>query len=285
MSRNPLKGSSSFNVSGVVHEFRVELERITNMVLSGTHAIPRHHHSGYQLIYVERGDYRCRLNDTELSLSTNQALLVAPGDWHQEQLDCDDLSYFGVDIRVHSSFRSGTQNLLQPGKAASLQKLSDPPANIATLVHGINDLSDNADPLGNYLLEARTQELFWEVIRALPPEIVQAGLLAYSERDRFLLQLEQVFQGHSRSTVTLQQLAGEMAMSKRTLTSKCSEFLGRSPVKAFREFRLAQATEMLRNTDMTVKEVSAFLGFENQYHFSRVYKEFAGYPPSAERGQ
>jgi AraC-like DNA-binding protein len=34
---------------------------------------------------------------------------------------------------------------------------------------------------------------------------------------------------------------------------------------------------------MSVKEVSYRLGFSNPYHFSRVYKQVLGCPPSAEK--
>ena len=43
--------------------------------------------------------------------------------------------------------------------------------------------------------------------------------------------------------------------------------------------RLSMATELLQNTPLSIGEISFECGFENQTHFSRVFKEKMGIPP------
>lgn len=53
--------------------------------------------------------------------------------------------------------------------------------------------------------------------------------------------------------------------------------------KTFREcltdIRIKEAKKLLVETDMVVKEIASLTGFQNQYYFSRVFKNHAGMPP------
>ncbi|MGW8787111.1 helix-turn-helix domain-containing protein [Heyndrickxia sporothermodurans] len=53
--------------------------------------------------------------------------------------------------------------------------------------------------------------------------------------------------------------------------------------KTFREcltdIRIKEAKKLLIETDMVVKEIASLTGFQNQYYFSRVFKNSVGMPP------
>ena len=43
-----------------------------------------HQHFDYQIVLVEQGVYRCRLNQSTLRLRAGQVLIVKPGNWHED---------------------------------------------------------------------------------------------------------------------------------------------------------------------------------------------------------
>ncbi|MEO5958090.1 MAG: helix-turn-helix domain-containing protein [Opitutaceae bacterium] len=43
------------------------------------------------------------------------------------------------------------------------------------------------------------------------------------------------------------------------------------------------AARALRQSEVPIKEISHRLGFQNQYHFSRVFRRYLGSPPSTYR--
>jgi AraC-like DNA-binding protein len=81
----------------------------------------------------------------------------------------------------------------------------------------------------------------------------------------------------------VEQLAGMMQISKRSLSMKCRALLGDSPAQLFTRFKIQKAVQLLSHTDRPVKEISYELGFENPYHFSRVFRRICGTTPSTLR--
>ena len=60
---------------------------------------PRHRHEAYEMILVDRGTYLGRLNGAALTLRPGRALLVKPGDWHEDAC-VPPLRYRGLRFQV-----------------------------------------------------------------------------------------------------------------------------------------------------------------------------------------
>jgi AraC-like DNA-binding protein len=56
-----------------------------------------------------------------------------------------------------------------------------------------------------------------------------------------------------------------------------------SPLEYFRDMRLDRAEWLLKNSNLSIKEVAAATGFASQYHFSRCCKQRFGASPRAHR--
>jgi transcriptional regulator GlxA family with amidase domain len=56
-----------------------------------------------------------------------------------------------------------------------------------------------------------------------------------------------------------------------------------TPVELIGIYRLNKADEMLRTSNVPIKEVAFLTGFSSQYYFSRKYKEHFGHPPSQQK--
>lgn len=59
--------------------------------------------------------------------------------------------------------------------------------------------------------------------------------------------------------------------------------LGITPIRYLQRLRISRARELLRQTDLSVKEIASMVGFTNQLYFSRVYRQLAGESPSGTR--
>ena len=68
-------------------------------------------------------------------------------------------------------------------------------------------------------------------------------------------------------------------MSKSDFCHKFSHDVGTSPMKYFRQIRMAKAKELL-SKGYNVSEASEKLGFENPFHFSKLFKQVIGITPS-----
>lgn len=74
-------------------------------------------------------------------------------------------------------------------------------------------------------------------------------------------------------------LAKDCGVSLRTLERFFVERWGFSPEEWLNEERLRQAPVLLRR-ERCVKGVAGLLGFKSEFHFSRVFRQHHGFPPS-----
>ncbi len=84
-----------------------------------------------------------------------------------------------------------------------------------------------------------------------------------------------------RSSFGVDELADEMALSRRQLLRKMKAVLGEGPNEMIRRLRLEKAAIMLRDDGVSVKEAAASVGFESTSYFSRVFAQAYGKSPSA----
>jgi len=78
-------------------------------------------------------------------------------------------------------------------------------------------------------------------------------------------------------------LAETLNMSVSQLNRKLNALIGQSAGKLVQTYRLRRASEMLRNSEQTVAEISYKVGFSDQAYFSRTFKKQFGKSPSKYR--
>lgn len=78
----------------------------------------------------------------------------------------------------------------------------------------------------------------------------------------------------------LPRLARAASLSVAQLCRVFQHQVGVSPMKHLTRLRLARASDLLRKTTMNVGEVAHAVGFNDPLHFSRVFRRYAGSPPS-----
>ena len=81
----------------------------------------------------------------------------------------------------------------------------------------------------------------------------------------------------------ISNLCDSLGMSRSQLYRKFSALTNTSVNVFLRNLRLTKARMLLRSTDLNVSEVAYDTGFKSPSHFSRIYTERFGIPPSQER--
>lgn len=89
---------------------------------------------------------------------------------------------------------------------------------------------------------------------------------------------------HYKENISLEDLAAYCSVSKQQMIRYFKQNLGVTPVTYITNYKLARAKEMLfKYPLLTVKEIAANLGFDNQHYFSRVFAKVCGETPSQYR--
>jgi AraC-like DNA-binding protein len=85
--------------------------------------------------------------------------------------------------------------------------------------------------------------------------------------------------GHLEQNFTLQELAEQAGLSTSHYSAVFRRKTQNSPVNFFTFLKIQRSCQLLENTDMRVKEIAHQMGFEDPYHFSRVFSQFIGLSP------
>jgi AraC-like DNA-binding protein len=78
----------------------------------------------------------------------------------------------------------------------------------------------------------------------------------------------------------IEDIVARAKMSKSALHSKFREVYNTTPINYITERRLSLARQLLSTTDMPVREVARRVGYDNEFYFSRVFKQHLQYSPS-----
>ncbi len=112
-----------------------------------------------------------------------------------------------------------------------------------------------------------------------------ANLGAHGQEYVFLNKVREILESHlSEDDFGIAELCVSLGMSRSQLYRKFSALTDTSVHQFIMNLRLSKARELLRSTDLNVTEVAYDTGFKNPSHFSRVYSEYFGIPPSKEKG-
>lgn len=102
----------------------------------------------------------------------------------------------------------------------------------------------------------------------------------YSRDHDFLTQVTAVVKDNlANERFGVSELADQMHMSRSNLLRRIRQSTNRSASQLIREIRLQRGMELLKQTSMTVSEVSHQVGFGGPSYFIKCFREYYGYPP------
>jgi AraC-like DNA-binding protein len=258
---------------------RTVFHALSYLEIAEPYTFHRHQHLNFEILVVDHGTYHCTLNGQQLRLGRNQILVVKPGDWHEDILT-PPVAYFGLQLKTAGGALVPPCFPLLPDAEAREQVADVPRGEFWPLLRRLRQESRLHDALAPLLQETTTAEFFWRLLRRLPQAALDPRFLHAAGEQRFAAQLQQLFAVNQNSGLSLARMAAALGMSRSSLSAKCRAQLALSPAQAFRRFRVERAMELLTGTGMSVTEVANHLGFENPYHFSRVFRRHYGRPPS-----
>ena len=234
----------------------------------------RHRHAEYELLAIQRGTYRARIDGRAVSAAGGTIVVVQPGEEH-EDLFAPGVRFTGVGLRLDAAVAS------PPLLRADAPRVLSAPASTAALLRGLRREALVSDQASQGLLDAGAGRLFWELARLVPAADRDPAWAAGDDDHRFLRDLDLAFAAVIAVPVAVRALAGRLGLGPTAFTARCRRLLGLAPAAALRLYRLERARLLLLAGDIAVGEAAARCGFASQFHFSRAFARRYGHPPSA----
>lgn len=87
-------------------------------------------------------------------------------------------------------------------------------------------------------------------------------------------------QNNYQNPVTVELLANFVGIHRSYLSTLFEQHLQLSPQQFLLKYRITKAKNMLINTDISIQQVAASIGYANQLSFSKAFKKVVGISPS-----
>ena len=239
---------------------------------SADYRIDRGDFPWYSLEFVSHGFGRLRLGDAEAELAPGSFYIYGPAVPHMIESSPDNplgkyfVGFTGAEV---GSFLERYD--LQPGfisrcvKGEPIRRAFD-----SLIARGIRK-----SKLARPLCATITRQLLL-MCRDDAAEPVNTDTPAYATYARCREFIERNF----LTNTTLDAVAKACEVNAPYLCRLFARFHDESPYQFLTRLRMAHASRILLESDATVKEVAAMLGFNDAFHFSRVFKSVHHAPPS-----
>lgn len=137
---------------------------------------------------------------------------------------------------------------------------------------------------GRYLmLKAYLMQLLILVIREQCAPVASGGGYAFESTGKKYVveQILNYFEDHYNEKISLDQIAENMYLSPFYISRIFKSETGDTPIRHLINIRLEKARELLEGGYVeSIQEVAAMVGYDDAYHFSKLFKKHYGITPS-----
>jgi len=122
------------------------------------------------------------------------------------------------------------------------------------------------------ILKSMLQTLLLEIARRYKLE--KAGTASRSLSEQIL-----DYMGDHSDVVTLKDIAGHFNYHPNYISSLLHKETGRKFTEILLEKRMERAVLLMKNTTLSIEEISAMLGYSNHSNFYKAFKDYYGVTP------
>lgn len=248
-----------------------------------------HSHEHLEMAYILSGEGKYRFEDGICSVKEGDLLIINPGVRHQA-LACPEVEtpttefFVGAsDIRIEG-FPENTLPVPDGGHVMHTSgELRQKLFRICSAMEAENAVCRQ----GRYfMLKSYLMQILLLVIREqCEPVERKAGYAFESVNRKYVVeQIVGYFEDHYNEKISLDQIAENMYLSPFYISKIFKSETGDAPIRHLINIRLEKAKELLEDGfEGSIQEVAALVGYDDAYHFSKLFKKRYGVAPSQVR--
>lgn len=236
--------------------------------------------------YVLQGEEMYEIDGRTRRLRAGDFMLVEAGvEFEARTASSGGAIGLCVYLGVEDGGAAGTAAPLGRGRAIAGSRI-DP---LASLLGNYARLLVDRPSLGPTIARRIVQEATIgaeDYLAAFRNRLERLGSLKHSTRIETLQRLERArcfIHDHAHRPVSLDEVAGEAALSRFHLTRSFAEVFGLPPLAYHRRLRLEAAARLLKSEAVNATQIAEQLGYGSLSAFTRAFRQNFGVPPSQAR--
>ena len=261
--------------------------------LSGAHKpfLTHAHEYAWELCYCIAGNAAVTYGSGQLSLSSGQCLLIAPGVQHKIDLYDSETTAFVVAFTAMDGYLPLLRKQIVDTTGRQQQQFQQILTELRsafTLTQGqlrIMHFNPNlSSPLGaEQLICCYLEEILIELMRTLVRQQTNCdgdGDLAVAVQNCLADQITAYIRAHLGDDLSVPKIAGRYHYSRNQIGAMYKAATGISLARAVALERIARAKELLEAQEKSITDISAELGFSSPQYFSKKFSQEVGCTPS-----
>ena len=238
-----------------------------------------HFHDCHQIIFVVKGTVDFCINDKLLCAAQGDIAIFSRYENHSVVACSEGYERFVLHIDPDVANKKSTVYSL----------LTDRPADFCNIIHASSH-SDEITDIFNHLLAEHhnaaklADEMEQLLVKQLLIAIYRCTTVDFgSAYDDVVSNVKRQFENACHDQYTLDALARQYSISASSLSHRFLAATGVSVMVYLRSCRMANAKQMLAETDCSIGQIVEKCGFSDNSNFSRSFKKLTGLSPSAFR--
>ncbi|MCH5341838.1 MAG: AraC family transcriptional regulator [Acetatifactor sp.] len=248
-----------------------------------------HSHDILEMAFVLSGTGRYRVDGKTFSIQEGDLLIFNPGVRHQA-LYCPEVEIPATEFFVGFSdiqFQGIPANTMPlPNGAILLHTTGELRRKLYRICTAMQEEKAVSRQGRYFMMKAYLMQLILLVIREqCEPVEKSKGCSFESVNKKYLVeQIINYFEDHYSEKISLDQIAENMYLSPFYISKIFKSETGETPIRHLIDIRLENAMELLEGGwQGSIQEVAARVGYDDAYHFSKLFKKRYGISPSQAR--
>ncbi len=104
-------------------------------------------------------------------------------------------------------------------------------------------------------------------------------------RDFYIKEALSYIEQNFQNDISVEGIANSCGLNRSYFGRIFKETIGKSPQEFLMSYRMVKAAELLKLTDLTISDIGNAVGYPNQLHFSRAFKNIYGISPRGWRNK
>ncbi len=251
---------------------RAKLLNVSSAKYGGDwHSVP-HTHSYAELFYTLGGNGQFRIGDKLYPVHQNQLVIISPNVIHTEvsykvsPLEYIVLGIEGLELSVEDNNDGRFCIIDCPGGGE-----------IASCLRNIYRETVDQKPGYELICQAYMEILISHLMRST--SFAPASEPAANQVSRQCAAVRHYIDAHYKEPLNLDMLASQAHVSKYYLAHTFKSEYGISPINYQIFLRIKESRYLLRETDMSLSQISRILGFSSASYFSQSFRKAEGVSP------
>lgn len=155
---------------------------------------------------------------------------------------------------------------------------------IELITHKMSAELSTSAPFSESVIKAYLQ-LILALSSKAKKQLIDAGILSNAPLGQEGSLFQQLLANHFTTDRSPYFYAESLNLSLSAFSKKIKQQLGKSPSTLIQDHVILESKKQLHLTYLSIKEIAAKLGFDDEHYFSRYFKKRVGVPPSKFREQ